>query len=267
MLRWARTLAAAIGLLSAPARGAQSSTAQPISVVASVKPNNSPDARGLTEYSPGGRYSATAVTVRSLLRAAYRIQDYQLVGAPAWLSTNRYDIAAKVEGDAPTQQVLLRALLADRFQLQVHDETRELPVFALVPARSGGRLGRQLVKSNFDCVAYAAAPHALPEGGRTPQCATRINPGALSGRSITMTQLATGLAPFVQRFTVDKTGLAGRFDVELTWTPEQVSLDAAASSGPSIFTAIQEQLGLKLIAQKGPVEVLVVDRVAEPAPN
>jgi uncharacterized protein (TIGR03435 family) len=248
---------------------------KPISYVASVKPNNAVDARTFSEYSPGGRLTATAVTVGYLLRIAYRIQPYQLVGAPAWISIKRYDIAARVEDSpAASQQSLLRALLKDRFKLAVHNETRELPIFALVVARSDGKLGPQLSKSTFDCAAYFAGPHDPPELGRTPNCATRIGPGALFGKAIPMTQLATSLAPLLSRFTVDKTGLTGGFDVELTWTPDQASpnitgnvlSDAAPNpSGPSIFAALQEQLGLKLVAEKGPVAVLVVDYLEEPS--
>jgi len=268
-------LAAAI----ATAARAQSPTSapQPISYVASVKPNNAVDARSFSEYSPGGRLTATAVTVASLLRLAYRVQPYQLVGAPAWITTRRYDIAAKSDDNpAPSQQALLRALLRDRFHLEVHNETREMPTFALVLARGDGKLGPHLTPSSFDCAAYMAGPHAPPEPGRTPSCATRIGPGALFGNAIPMSQLATSLAPFVSRFTSDKTGLAGRYDVELTWAPEQVPPALAAnplpdaspdSSGPSIFTALQEQLDLKLISEKGPIEVLVIDRLEEPTAN
>jgi uncharacterized protein (TIGR03435 family) len=240
---------------------AASASAQSISYVASVKPNNAADPRGFTEYQPGGRFTATAATVRTLLRLAYRVQDYQLVGAPAWFSTKRFDIAAKVEDNPPPSlQIFLQTLLKDRFGLVIHNEIRDLPTFALVLAKSDGKLGPQLIHSAFDCAAYMAAPHGPPEPGRTPNCATRINAGSLSGRSITMTQLATSLAPFVNRFTVDKTGLTGGFDVELTWTADD-------SSDPGIFTTIQEQLGLKLVPEKGPVNVAVVDRAAEPSEN
>ena len=240
-------------------------SAQSISYVASVKPNNSADPRGLTEYQPGGRFTSTAVTVHTLLRLAYRVQDYQLVGAPPWFSTKRYDIAAKAEDNPPPSlQMLLQTLLKDRFGLASHNETREMPAFALVLARSHGKPGRQLIKSSFDCASYQAGPHAPPEPGRTLNCAIRINSGLLSGKSIPMTQLATSLAPIVSRFTVDKTGLKGVFDVDLTWTPDALQND---SSGPSIFTALQEQLGLKLIFEKNPVDVLVLDRAEEPSEN
>lgn len=272
-------LAGFAGVLNALASQAQSPSAPapPISYVASVKPNNAADARTFSEYSAGGRLSATAVTVGYLLRIAYRIQPYQLVGAPAWIWTRRYDIAAKVEDSpAPPQQALLQMLLKDRFKLAVHNETREQPIFALVLARSDGKLGPQLTRSTFDCVAYMAGPHGLPEPGRTPNCATRIGLGALFGKAIPMTQLATSLAPFLSRFTVDRTGLTGGYDVELTWTPDPISTNIAGntspgatpdSSGPSIFAALQEQLGLKLVSEKGPVGVLVVDHLEEPSAN
>jgi uncharacterized protein (TIGR03435 family) len=268
----------AIGFLNASESQAQSpsGTDQTISYVASVKLNNEAEPRGGSEYSPGGRFTATAITVGQLLRVAYRIQGYQVVGAPAWIGSRRYDIVAKVEDNpAPSQQALLRALLKDRFKLAVHNETREEPIFALVVARSDGKLGPGLTKSDFDCAAYRASTHAPPEPGRTPNCATRINLGALYGKAIPMSALATSLAPFVSRFTVDKTGLTGGFDVELTWTPDPAFpsvgnplADAAPnSSGPTIFAALQEQLGLKLVADKGPVAILVVDHLEEPSAN
>jgi len=257
----------AICLLDALASGAQ------VSYVASIRPNNSAEARTFTEYFPGGRFSATAVTVRGLLRIAYRIQDYQLVGAPEWFSTQRFDIAAKTDDNPPpSQQIFLQTLLADRFRLAVHKEARELPTFALVLAKTDGRLGPQLIQSDFDCAAYAASPHALPDPGRTPACGTRSNVGALSGKSIAIAQLATSMTALLNRLTIDKTGLTGRFDVELTWTPEQFSSSAATAAaddfrGPSIFTALREQLGLRLVPGKGPVDVLIVDHAERPSEN
>jgi uncharacterized protein (TIGR03435 family) len=132
-----------------------------------------------------------------------------------------------------------------------------------------------LTPSSFDCAHYLAGPHALPEPGRTPNCGTRIGLGALSGKAIRMSQLATSLAPIVSRITADRTGLTGGFDVELTWTPEQTPPEIAGGTasgtapdtGPSIFRALQEQLGLKLISEKGPVDVFVVDHVEEPSEN
>jgi len=237
---------------------AGSLAAQTLSYVASVKPNNAVDARGLSEYSPGGRFTATAITVDSLIRSAYRIQGYQLVGAPGWFATKRYGVSAKAdESPAPTQQTLLRALLKDQFKLVVHDETREMPVFALVLARSDERLGPKLVKSDFDCEAYRAAPHPAPEAGGAVLCGARSNSGSFSGKAVPISQLAISLGFFAGRVVIDKTGLAGGYDVELSWAPDD-------SDGPALFTALHEQLGLRLVPERGPVNVLVVDGAAEP---
>ncbi len=250
-----------LGLLSANA------PAQ-ISYVASIKPNHAADARTFSEYLPGGRLTATAITVAQLLRIAYRVQPYQLAGAPGWISTERFDIEAKADNTPPpSQQALLQALLKGRFALAAHNETREMPILTLTLARKDGKLGPRLTPSDFDCAAWRAVAHALPEPGRTPNCATRIGPGALSGKAISMAQLVTGLAPLASRFTVDKTGLAGNFDVELQWTSDPLPSDAAESTGPSLFTALQEQLGLKLVADRGPVDVLVIDRLEQPSKN
>jgi uncharacterized protein (TIGR03435 family) len=232
--------------------------AQSISYLATVKPNNAADARGLSEYSPGGRYTATAITVLALIRNAYRIQKYQLADAPAWLADKRFDIVAKVEGEAPTQQKFLQTLLADHFKLAVHKETRNLPRYALVAAKT------RLKRSDFDCATYNAMPHPAPTPGVVPPCGGRINMGSISAKSMPMAQLATSLSVFVDRFVVDKTGLSGGFDVELTWNPDAAQPDL---DRPSIFAALQEQLGLKLVPEKGPVEILVVNHVEEPLPD
>jgi uncharacterized protein (TIGR03435 family) len=148
------------------------SRAQTVSYVASVKPNSAVDARSLSEYQPGGRFTATAITVLQLLRIAYRIQPYQIVGAPSWISTRRYDIEAKVEGaPPPSQQTLLRAILKDRFNLAIRNETRDLPIFTLVLARSDEKLGPQLTKSDFDCAAIPGL--ATRSAGARPHSSLR----------------------------------------------------------------------------------------------
>jgi uncharacterized protein (TIGR03435 family) len=247
---------------------------QPISYVASVKLNNDANPRSMSEYSSGGRFTANAVMIGSLLRTAYRIQGYQLVGAPGWIGDKRFDISAKSDDSpGPSQQSLLQALLKDRFKLEVHSETREMPVFALVVARSDGKLGRQLTKSSFDCAAYMAGPHPPPEPGKAPNCGTNIGLGVLLGKAIPLSTLATSLAPFAGRFSIDKTGLAGGYDVELKWTPDNIpanlppGFEPPDPLGPSIFTAVQEQLGLKLVTDRARVPVLVVDRLELPTAN
>ena len=241
-----------------------------VSYEASVKPNNAVDARTLSEYSPGGYLSATAITVRALLRTAYQVQGFQIAGAPGWLATKRFDITARAEGSPPpTQQALIQAVLKDRFRLAVHNETRESEVFSLVPARSDGKLGPKLVKSDFDCDTYRATPRSPADLARNGlKCAYRSNSGDFTGYAIQMSELAQVLSFFVGRPVTDKTGLSGRFDVVLQWMPDTAAAAAPGDAvGPSLTTAIQEQLGLKLVAEKGPVNMLVVDRVEEPSAN
>jgi uncharacterized protein (TIGR03435 family) len=245
----------------------------PTAIIASIKPNNDVNARTLMDTLPGGRFTGTAVTVTALLRAAYQVQPRDIAGAPAWFGTKRYDIAAKAESGEPRPPELLQALLKERFALQVHREKREQQAYALVLARNDGKLGPKLTASSFDCAAYLATPHA-PDPRQTPQCGARVNPRNLSARAISMAQLANFLVPAVGRTTIDKTGVKGLYDVDLVWTPDPpagapVAADATPNDGasPSIFTAVQEQLGLKLVSDKALVDMLIVDRANEPTEN
>jgi uncharacterized protein (TIGR03435 family) len=254
------------GLLLVLAAG--TAAGQAVSYVASVKENRDAVARGISEYLPGGRYSATAVTLAQVIRTAYRIQPYQLIGAPGWVSAKRFDIEAKAEGNPPpSQQDLLLAILKERFGLAAHGEKQEMAVFALAPARKDGRLGAQLTRTEFDCAAYRAGPHPLPEPGRTPPCAMRVGPGALSGKAISMAQLAGSLGALMGRPMMDRTALSGVFDAEMTWAPETTGPPDPEAEGAPLITALTEQLGLKLVAEKGRVEVVVVDRIQEPSGN
>src|SRR5580658_9144729 len=129
--------------------------------VASIKSNHDVVPRSINEYQQGGRFTGTAVTVRTLLRLAFQLPTYLTIGAPSWVDSNRYDIAAKSDlTPAPSQSDFMLTLLQDRFQLAFHRETRELPRFALVLARADGKLGNQLTPSTFDCDAYRATPMA-----------------------------------------------------------------------------------------------------------
>jgi uncharacterized protein (TIGR03435 family) len=265
---------------------------KPAFEVASVKPNKSGDNRVMLGFQPGGRVTASNVTLRMLIRQAWRIQDFQIVGGPGWIGSDRFDIVAKAEGNpAPTPptgppgpiEMMMRSLLEERFMLAVHNETREMPIYALTLARSDGRLGPQLKKSEVDCAALMGArgrggpPQAPFPVTERPMCGIRIGPGTMAAGAVSLTQLGMTISNFVQRTVVDKTGLAGTFDIDLTWTPDQLPqgppppgappLPPIDPNGPSIFTALQEQLGLKLESQRGSVEVLVIDRVEPPTPD
>jgi len=244
--------------------------------VASIKPNTSGET-GIGAPGDGavnGRYRVTNTTVRDLMRQAFqRWRDDEIIGGPSWLDTERWDIVAKA--DLPTSSIMprVRTLLSDRFKLVTHHETRERPIFALVVARNDGRLGPNLRAS--DCVTGLK-----PDGTR---CGLRIGVGTFVGSSVAMRTLVDGLlTSAVQRTVVDRTGLSGNYDVDLHWTPENIPERAAGTShdqpvtvngasvdpnGPSLFTALQEQLGLKLESTKGPIDVLVIDHVERPRPD
>jgi uncharacterized protein (TIGR03435 family) len=179
---------------------------------------------------------------------------------------------------------MLKALLAERFKLVAHNESRELPVYDLVMARSDARPGPQLRKSDVDCAALFAArrgggpPPPPPQPGERMQCGMFGGIGRVTAGAVTMAQFGTLLSRLVNRTVVDKTGLAGNFDIDLTFTPDQPARAPGAPpdqpirangvdidpNGPSLFTALQEQLGLKLDSQKGPVDVVVIDSVEHP---
>lgn len=289
--------AAAVGLAWSVMAAGQ---APPQFEVASIKPNKSGDGRVMLGAQPGGRFSATNVPLRLLIRNAYQLQDFQIVGGPDWLNSDRFDIVANADSDGlgdpfgaaqrgePSRvQLMLRALLAERFKLEVHDETREMPIYALMMARGDGRLGPQLQKSTTDCAALAAAgrgrgampPTGPPQPGDRVPCGIRVAPGNMAVGGSTLAQFAASLGMFVGRVVVDRTGLDGTFDFNLTWTPDQMANRPPGApeplvngapidpNGPSIFTAVQEQLGLKLDSQKGPTAVLVIDRVEHPVEN
>jgi uncharacterized protein (TIGR03435 family) len=243
--------------------------------VASVKPNTSGDDSVARIPSPGG-VTITNATLQMMMRWAYRVQDFQIIDGPSWLSTARFDVVGKAERTVSEEVLLrsmLRALLVDRFMLVVHNETRELPVYALVAARSDGKFGPQL-RTPSDCVNshQPASPQTTQRASGPPRCDNRVLPGNMSSRGVTMPALAVSLSVFVGRTVIDRTGFAGTIDYDLRWTPDRMlrsPADGVAAGperpdGPSLFTALQEQLGLKLEATKGAVNVVVIDHVEKP---
>jgi uncharacterized protein (TIGR03435 family) len=256
--------------------------------VASIKRNPLNDRIVVSQFQ-NGRLSLRGHTLGMLITSAYRVQEFQIADGPDWIDTEGFDILATTPSDAPgtaepagpeapgpgeptRRDRMLRTLLEDRFSLSVHKETRERPVFALVPARSDGRLGPALTPTSVDC--------ATAKG--LDSCGTSVGPGYIRVRGVTMAQLATALSRLtvtgssLNRLVVDRSGLEGRYDAELKFTPEFIppipqggltGLPPVDPNGPSIFTAVQEQLGLKLDPQRGPVEMLVVDRVERPSEN
>jgi uncharacterized protein (TIGR03435 family) len=284
----------AVGMLSAPPLRAQTQTASagPRFEVASIKQNKSGTSGVRVQVLPGGRYTASNVTLHQLIRDAYRLQNFQLSGGPSWINIDKFDITAIAEGGnipdpfaaaqsdgAPDPlSLMMRDLLAERFKVTVHTETREGPIYAILMARSDGRLGPQLHKATVDCAAEARArgnapAPAFPPSGR-PRCGISMGPGIISAGGTTLGQFANLMSGVLRRTVVNKTALSGAFDFDLRWTPDQPvqkpgALDTPAvdPNGPSIFTAVQEQLGLKLESQKGPVDFLVIDGAERPSEN
>jgi uncharacterized protein (TIGR03435 family) len=267
---------------------AQAPSASPAFDVASVKPNTSGDWRKSIGPAPGGRFLATNQTLRELLPFAFGLPqmtaNIRIVGGPKWIDFDRFDIVAKADGTPSPQEMgaMLRTLLNDRFKLAAHTETRELPIYTLVMAKSDGAYGPRLRRSDVsevDCAARRAAvrrrePVPPPQPGKPPVCGGgRTVPGRITAVGWSMDQLVTSLAPFAGRVVLERTGLGGLFDLEIEWTPDQMPRQPPDDpeplridpNGPSLFTALQEQLSLKLESTKGPVDVLVIDRAEKPS--
>ena len=233
---------------------------------------------------PGGGIRITNMPLKELIIIAYRIQPFQISGGPPWLESVHYDIVAKPEHKARRGDIqsMLQALLADRFQLSIRRETKELPIYAMVLARKDGRLGPQLVESK-EGACTQPDPTKLPpppEPGKPPafMCGQlMMNLRRLTATAIPVSDMIPMLSRTLGKTIVDKTGLTGKYDITLTWTPDesqalQLPPDTpkpppSDSTGPSIFTALQEQLGLKLESQKGPVELFIVERAEKPSEN
>jgi uncharacterized protein (TIGR03435 family) len=266
--------------------------------VASVKRSDPAISMITARDEPGGRFVAMNNSLRDLLALAYKIRDAQIIGGPSWIDSDRFDVIAKADRELPplnpTGEVgplerMLQSLLADRFNLVARRETREMPIFALVPARSDGRLGEKLRPSSTDCAAIFAerARTGQPSGpmltGDRPTCGMVISPWSIRIGGGPLSQLTMVLTRMTNRFVVDQSGLTGNFDVDLQWTPPGLRANRPPggdappgpafpapppdANGATLETAIQEQLGLKLDPQRGPVPVLIIERAEQPTPD
>jgi uncharacterized protein (TIGR03435 family) len=247
----------------------------PAFAVVSVHPNKLNDGRWRVRFTSDG-YSARGMTLGQLLQEAYGIFEADRIsGEPKWVNSERYDIEAKVDDadvsrledlDRDQRERMVQALLADRFQLKAHREFKDRPIYALVVAKNGPRLQK--------------SKHEEENRGKMKGMGgvvTRGRPGQLTVEWDTMAGFAQLLTQQLDRKVVDKTELTGRYDFKLDWTPEDRAAPIGSgpngtasvpdSSSPSIFTAVQEQLGLKLEPQTGPVEILVIDSVEMPSEN
>jgi uncharacterized protein (TIGR03435 family) len=232
--------------------------------VATVKPSDvRPGAViGLFTY-PGGRINATSLTLRNLVALAYGIQDYQLSGGPNWASSDRWDVVARPPANseaskfnpptvktAPTPEMLrmLRALIEERFQLTMHEETKQGPAYALLAGDKRAKLNRPKDPEEFRVVVY----------GRTGKA---DNPDFLEGHNASMDRLAKRLADLLHRPVLNQTRIDGDFDFRFEYAGH------LSEAGRSMFTAIQDELGLKIVSTNGPVEVWVIDGAERPTAN
>ena len=272
MTSWV-AIAATTAIVASLHAEVQAQPSAPRFEVASIKVNTSNDGV-VVDQTQKGRFHARGFTLAALIRSAYRVQEFQVVGGPDWMNTDRFDVEATYLEDAasggPSRvDLMLRALLAERFKLAVHNETRERPVYALVLARPDRRFGPQLQKSSIDC------PTAKGRDG----CGSSVGPGFIRSSGRTMAQFAQSLSQLtntgssLNRLILDRTGLDGPYDLTLRFTPENIppvsvpGFPPVDPNGPSIFTALQEQLGLKLESSKGMVDVLIVDTATRPTTN
>ena len=237
-------------------------TAQPLTFeAAAVRPNTSGDMRQRSS-TQGRTYTVVNMPLLRIIGAAYEVGPIlsRLTGGPSWMQNERFDITATLPEGTTFREVpaMMRALLADRFKLVVRRETREAPAYALTLARDDGRLGPRLRRSAIDCVAEQKA------GRQHPHCQTQVDSN-IQIRGQGMATLARLLPSFAQRPVVDRTGLTGEFDVDIEIAQQTTA--AGLDAGGGIFTAITEQLGLKLEPISAPLEFIVIESVERPTAN
>jgi uncharacterized protein (TIGR03435 family) len=253
----------------------ESIAAKPSFSVASVKPAAA-DARLGVAIQPGGRFIASGAQLKLLIALAYHVTAFQMSGGEGWMVNDRWNIEANSEGVAAVPDwtppnipevmaIRLRSLLEDRFLLKVHRETRMQQAYALTAGKNGPKL--------IHADPGAATPDAQRPGS------FRAGPGVVIGAAVSMEQIVTYLGKLMDRPVIDKTGLTGHFDFKLQFAPERVPRALAASGNgsgpepqasgddPSIFTAIEEQLGLRLESTKETAEILVIDSARKPTEN
>jgi uncharacterized protein (TIGR03435 family) len=282
----AGVLAPAILLLVGTWVALAQSGARPAFGAASIKANAQTNPRGMIiRPQPGGRLTSENAPLAMLIQNAYSVQPFQIVGGPSWVNTAGYDIDAKPEANTDRKQMwlMLQTLLADRFKLALHRETRELPMFALTMTKGGLKQPPAKESNCVEMDLFAAPP---PPGSGQPcgRVVVSMSPSGLTmqGSKIPAAELIRVLAMVMGRPIVDRTELAREFEVNLQFTPDENTMGLPGARGPrdpggpqiptdtnrpNILSALEDQLGLKLASTKGPVEVLVIDHVERPSAN
>jgi uncharacterized protein (TIGR03435 family) len=236
--------------------------------VATIKPNKSGSRGVMISPRPGGRFVARNSSLESLIAFAYQIGNFQFSGAPDWLDSERYDIEAKASEDltAASMRPMLQALLEDRLRLKFHRETKEQAVYALLVGKTGK------LQDAGECSTPPGTTPPPPKPGEPPPpgCGSLATlRGRIIAQKIPIVRLATVLASLTNRMVLDETNLTGKYDIDLRYAPDMDTTEPtqADPNSPSLFTALQEQLGLKLESKKGPVEMFVIDQVERPSEN
>jgi uncharacterized protein (TIGR03435 family) len=225
--------------------------------VVSVKPSDPANTHRGISFAPGGRsVKITNLTVGGIIQRAWDLPWFRVFGGPSWINTQQYDIVAKAPGDTPVPMEqfakMLQQLLSDRFALKTHLESKEFPVYALVVIKSG---------------------HKLQDGVKPgPNLST--SRGQVEAQKVPMSMFASAFSRYLDRAVVDETGLTGQYDFKLAWTPDETEKaappgenSASDPAGPSLFTAIQNQLGLKLESKKAMLDVLIIDNIEKASEN
>ena len=241
--------------------------------VASIRPSGNSLGGDHSEVQPSGQFVVTNAILYNLIRFVFGVQPHEVAAGerlPSWVRTDRWDIIGKgppVTDEAAQQPIYLRMmqnLLIERFKLVTRRELRDTQVYALVVAQADRSLGPQMRPSSADCAALSAAFKATGarQGPDTATCGLRRLRGQLRGTGVALTELVAALSPAAGRPVVDATGLTGSFDLDVKFTPNDAPDPIA---GASLFTAIQEQLGLRLESRRAPVNVLVIESAERPA--
>ena len=236
--------------------------------VVSVRENKSDSGMMRWMYTADG-LNITNLSIKALIASAYDIKQFLISGGPSWVDSTAFDVQAKVAPEdvpamkklTPTQRgLMLRKILAERFHLAVHIETKTLPVYDLVLAAGGPKFKASAPNP-------APSPDADPSDKPKPRSWISMGDGMLKLQDMPLSGLANQLGYSLERIVIDKTGLTGKYDLSLRWTPVNEPPATDADPPPDLFNALQEQLGLKLEPSKGPVQTLVIDHVEMPSAN
>ena len=259
------TVAVVLCMLAAASWAGQAPPGDATFEAASIRLNLSGRDGGGGRPRGGGGYTFTNMPVRLLISLAYGLPSDRIIGGPPWLS-DRYDVdtVSKENATMAERAVMLRSLLRDRFRLAVHMDRRDLPVYLLVLARADGRLGPGLRRSSVDCMDPEARKKAIATARDTRMvCGITFDPGVFTAGGTAVSTMLGELTAASGRAVLDRTGLTGNYDIELKWTAQP----DPNSDNVSIFTAVQEQLGLKLESGMAPLDVVVIDRIERPSEN